>query len=258
MSVSQLAKRISFASASSLPTPVGRRRIKTMETTERMADRGAFADTVWMRLGRRKTLPTSEVDMTNGRSSSLGSNVSANHLMLQYSPTAIEARDVDFVGAAFRGVGINRFNEPEATGGTGRHPIPEDWYRIEQRQSFAGKKPKNNNALRPVNAILNYAYAVLESQVRIQVLSAGYDPTIGLLHSGREGRGTHDFVLDLMEPLRPILDQQVLGLIFLTFLIHSYEGPLSTSQSNKSPSTVQGFPLRQTDGTFFRSFSLRM
>lgn len=46
--------------------------------------------------------------------------------------------------------------------------------------------------------------------VRIQIVAAGYDPTIGLLHSGRVGRGRHDFLLDLMEPLRPIVDRKVL------------------------------------------------
>ena len=97
--------------------------------------------------------------------------------------------------------------------GTGRHPIPDEWYQIGQRQSFVGKKPRNNNASHPVNAILNYAYAVLESQVRIQIVAAGYDPTIGLLHSGRMGRGRHDFVLDLMEPLRPLIDRQVLQFV---------------------------------------------
>jgi CRISPR-associated protein Cas1 len=97
--------------------------------------------------------------------------------------------------------------------GIGRHPIPEDWSRIGQRQSFVPKKPKNNNASHPVNAILNYAYAVLESQVRIQIVEAGYDPTIGLLHSGRVGRGRHDFVLDLMEPLRPMVDRKVLEFV---------------------------------------------
>ena len=97
--------------------------------------------------------------------------------------------------------------------GTGRHPIPDEWYRIGQRRSFVPKKPKNNNASHPVNAILNYAYAVLESQVRIQIIAAGYDPTIGLLHSGRVGRGRHDFVLDLMEPPRPIVDRRVLDFV---------------------------------------------
>jgi CRISPR-associated endonuclease Cas1 len=95
--------------------------------------------------------------------------------------------------------------------GIGRHPIPSDWHRIGQRQSFARKKGKNNNASHPINAILNYAYAVLESQVRIQVLVAGYDPTIGFLHVGRRGRP--DFVLDLMEPLRPIMDRMILEFV---------------------------------------------
>ena len=97
--------------------------------------------------------------------------------------------------------------------GTGRHPIPNEWSRIGQRQSFVGKKPSNNNASHPMNAILNYAYAVLESQVRTEIAVAGYDPTIGLLHAGRVGRGRHDFVLDLMEPLRPIADRKVLEFV---------------------------------------------
>jgi CRISPR-associated endonuclease Cas1 len=95
--------------------------------------------------------------------------------------------------------------------GVGRHPIPHDWLTVGQRGSFARKKVENRNASHPVNTILNYAYAILESQVRIQVISAGYDPTIGILHTGRRGRP--DFVLDLMEPLRPIVDRNVLELV---------------------------------------------
>lgn len=92
--------------------------------------------------------------------------------------------------------------------GVGRHPIPRNWHCIGQRYSFARKKGGTRNATHPVNAILNYAYAILESQVRIQIVAAGLDPTIGVLHSGRRGRS--DFVLDLMEPLRPIVDRNVL------------------------------------------------
>jgi CRISPR-associated endonuclease Cas1 len=72
---------------------------------------------------------------------------------------------------------------------------------------------ENNNASHPVNAILNYTYTVLESQVRTQIVAAGYDPTIGLLHAGQVGRGRHDFVLDLMEPLRPVADRKVLEFV---------------------------------------------
>jgi hypothetical protein len=31
----------------------------------------------------------------------------------------------------------------------------------------------------PVNAIVNYAYAALESEIRIKAICDGYDPTIG-------------------------------------------------------------------------------
>jgi CRISPR-associated protein Cas1 len=53
---------------------------------------------------------------------------------------------------------------------------------------------RNRHATHPVNAMLNYAYAVLESQVRIATVSQGLDPTIGYLHMCRPGRAAlvHD------------------------------------------------------------------
>ncbi len=59
----------------------------------------------------------------------------------------------------------------------------------------------NRNATHPVSAMLNYAYAVLESQVRIATISQGLDPTIGYLHVCRPERIA--LVYDLIEPLRP-------------------------------------------------------
>lgn len=95
--------------------------------------------------------------------------------------------------------------------GTGRRPIPQDWYRIGFRSSHARKRTENRNASHPVNAMLNYAYAVLQSQVQVQTISTGYDPTIGVLHANLPGRLS--FVLDLMEPLRPLVDR-----VLLTFV----------------------------------------
>ncbi len=93
--------------------------------------------------------------------------------------------------------------------GSKRHPIHASWNVIGQRQSIVtGKKGKNRDASHPVNAMLNYAYAVLESQVRLDVLANGYDPQSGFLHSGF--RGSPALVLDLMEPLRPVVDAAVL------------------------------------------------
>jgi CRISP-associated protein Cas1 len=69
----------------------------------------------------------------------------------------------------------------------------------------------NRHASHPVNAMLNYAYAVLESQVRIAIVSQGLDPTIGYLHACRPGRVA--LVYDLMEPLRSLMDRIVLGFV---------------------------------------------
>jgi len=93
-----------------------------------------------------------------------------------------------------------------------RYPIPDAWRCIGQRQSLnTGKKGKNRDASHPVNAMLNYAYAVLESQVRLDVLAKGYDPRAGFLHSGY--RDSPALVLDLMEPTRPRVDAAVLRFV---------------------------------------------
>ena len=36
--------------------------------------------------------------------------------------------------------------------------------------------------------MLNYAYTVLKSEVRIKAIADGYDPTIGVMHQGRDAR----------------------------------------------------------------------
>src|SRR5829696_2078315 len=58
-----------------------------------------------------------------------------------------------------------------------------------------------------------YAYAVLESQVRVSTIAQGLDPMIGYLHACRPGRVA--LVYDLMEPLRPQVDRLVLHFVRL-------------------------------------------
>lgn len=70
---------------------------------------------------------------------------------------------------------------------------------------------RNRHATHPVNAMLNYAYAVLESQVRIATVFKGLDPTIGYLHACRPRRVA--LVYDLMEPLRPQVHRLVLNFV---------------------------------------------
>ncbi len=106
---------------------------------------------------------------------------------------------------AWRGLPIKWKNE-------NRHPIPDDWHSVGQRSSKASTKSRpNRHATHPVNAILNYAYAVLESQVRMQIAVDGLDRKIGFMHGSY--RDKDSLVYDLMEPLRPVVDRQVLRLL---------------------------------------------
>lgn len=91
-------------------------------------------------------------------------------------------------------------------GGAKRKPIPDSWREIGPRRM--GWRKRSRAARHPVNAMLNYGYGVLISQVRAQIIAAGLDPSIGIMHGTSENR--IPLVYDLMEPLRPAVDRQVL------------------------------------------------
>jgi CRISPR-associated endonuclease Cas1 len=94
--------------------------------------------------------------------------------------------------------------------GTSRRPIPDSWKEIGQRTSLF-HRAGNRNASHPVNAILNYAYTVLQSEIQINAIAEGYDPTIGIMHEPNAGSAA--FVFDLMEPHRPLVDRATLEFI---------------------------------------------
>jgi CRISPR-associated endonuclease Cas1 len=96
--------------------------------------------------------------------------------------------------------------------GTQRRPIPVEWHSFTSRSSLlSGKVPKNRAASHPVNAILNYAYTVRQSRLQVDVVSSGYDPTLGIMHNQHQGSAA--YILDLIEPERPRVDAAVLALI---------------------------------------------
>ncbi len=87
--------------------------------------------------------------------------------------------------------------------------VPVRWTRYETRKSTLTGGPRA--ATNPVNALLNYVYSLLESESRVALLSAGLDPTLGVLHADQRNRDS--FALDAMEPVRPAVDSFVLDLL---------------------------------------------
>ena len=101
---------------------------------------------------------------------------------------------------------------PVQWAGLARRPVPLDWHCYSGRSSLAvGIKPENRNASHPINAMLNYAYAVKLSQMQIDVIADGYDPILGIMHNTK--KGSPALVLDLIEPERPRVDAKVLEMV---------------------------------------------
>ncbi len=70
------------------------------------------------------------------------------------------------------------------------------------------------HAVDPTNALLNYAYAVLESQTRAALTSEGFDLACGFLHADTDRRDS--LVYDLMECERGTVDGLVLDFLQTT------------------------------------------
>jgi CRISPR-associated endonuclease Cas1 len=67
------------------------------------------------------------------------------------------------------------------------------------------------HAVDPTNAILNYAYGILEGQCRQALAAQGFDLACGFLHADKVGR--ESLVYDLMELGRARVDHLVLGML---------------------------------------------
>lgn len=97
---------------------------------------------------------------------------------------------------------------------TKKYPVPDDWTKFISRAALRAGKRHNKRATHPVNALLNYAYGVITARTPVQLISEGYDPTIGIMHDRKNFRGTYPaFALDHIEPVRPIVDRAILDLI---------------------------------------------
>lgn len=96
--------------------------------------------------------------------------------------------------------------------GLTRNPIPEAWRKYTNRSSIlTGIKHKKWKASHPLNAMLNYGYAVKAAQLQVQALSGGYDPAIGIMHHARKDFPA--FAYDMIEPERPKVDAAILAFV---------------------------------------------
>jgi CRISPR-associated endonuclease Cas1 len=87
--------------------------------------------------------------------------------------------------------------------------VPDHWRTFGSRMSVLTGSPRL--AVNPPNAILNYLYAVLESEARLAAAAVGLDPGLGVLHA--DGPVRDSLACDLMEPIRPKVDAYVLDWI---------------------------------------------
>jgi CRISPR-associated endonuclease Cas1 len=96
--------------------------------------------------------------------------------------------------------------------------VPIRWPRKDERRVSAHWKHFNARispithsprlAVNPPNSLLNFLYALLESEARLSAAAMGLDPGIGLLHADTSNRDS--LACDIMEVCRPKLDAFVL------------------------------------------------
>lgn len=114
----------------------------------------------------------------------------------------VESKGAKVYWAAWRSLSIE-FPRKELT------RIPDHWRTFGARVSPLTGSPRL--AANPVNAILNYLYAILESEARLAATTLGLDPGLGVLHLDASSRDS--LACDLMEPIRPEVDRFVLDLL---------------------------------------------
>jgi CRISPR-associated endonuclease Cas1 len=88
--------------------------------------------------------------------------------------------------------------------------VPDHWHSVGSRRSPLSGGPRL--AVTPVHAILNYCFALLESETRLALAALGLDVGLGLgLHTDTPNRDS--LVFDVLEPVRPEIEAWVLSWI---------------------------------------------
>jgi CRISPR-associated protein Cas1 len=144
-------------------------------------------------LARDKFLDTDAADRISEFRSDLAKAATIENIRL------LEAQGASAYWSAWQSVAIN-FPRKDLS------RVPEHWRVFGARRSPISGSPRH--AANPANAILNYLYALLESEARLAAAAMGLDPALGFLHVDTGYRDS--LACDLMEPIRPAVDAYVL------------------------------------------------
>ena len=87
--------------------------------------------------------------------------------------------------------------------------LPDHWLRFGARHSPLTGQPRL--AVNPPNAILNYCFALAESECRLALSACGLDVGLGFIHTDTPARDS--LALDLLETIRPSIEAWLLNWI---------------------------------------------
>lgn len=132
--------------------------------------------------------------------------------VLDQAATVDDARQIEAVAAAGYFAG---WRDHPATGvrfATKDHRrVPAHWSTFDTRGSTLGSGNVNRKAERPLNALLNYLYALAGIECVVACRTVGLDSGLGVLHADAAGRDS--MALDLLEAVRPTVERWALDLV---------------------------------------------
>jgi len=117
----------------------------------------------------------------------------------------LEAQASNVYFGAWAGTARCRFAERDQS------KVPPQWAQFTVRRSPLGRGATPRNAADPINALCNYGYALAEAECRLALQIVGLDPGMGIVHTDVKARDS--LALDLLEPLRPLVERRVLQLL---------------------------------------------
>lgn len=189
-----------------------------LRRAQALADRTGAALRIARELIGRKLAGQEQVAREKLRDSATAQIIARFRSELATAQTISAVRQIESQAAAaywsaWRDVPINFPQQDVAKG-----RIPGHWRTFGTRKSPLSGSPRL--ATNPANAMLNYLYAVLESESRLAAAALGLDPGLGFIHVDISARDS--LACDLMESVRPQVDRYVLDWIMQQPLLRDW------------------------------------